>query len=431
MTHFVLLTPDKNQGPIMTTMNRILYHDLPPRRLDIPRHSVPSKKYLPQRPRMVGVYFTTAMSDSYIGTERIPVNTYRLHKTYTTIHVSLAALESQEHLYDSRDYKRGLVDPLETETCKVQYDWQRSYYPSCNHVMEQDLTQLELDSSGEPYVKLLANGYWRDVWKLQSGTEKMVLKTLRYEHDFKPRNYDRHRRDAVAMEQLTSSTWVMGIYGFCGNSGIFEFADGGSLEDSLFADDTTQEKWSPSEKLVVAYQVASGLAAVHDHPKEGVAAIAHTDITPGQYVYVGSAGAYKLNDFNRCRFISWDSEKNEACPFEVGNNPGIFRSPEEYAYKAETEKVDVYSMGNIFYSILTGLLPFEEEKDTKKVPSLVKGGGRPPISSNVLNSTDPFDQVLLNATYRCWVQDPMERASAREIQRYLEGTLLRLGIQKS
>jgi hypothetical protein len=56
-----------------------------------------------------------------------------------------------------------------------------------------------------------------------------------------PRNLDRHLRDAVAMEQLTSSPWVMGVYGFCGNSGIFEFADGGSLEDSIFADEKSEK----------------------------------------------------------------------------------------------------------------------------------------------------------------------------------------------
>ena len=143
---------------------------------------------------------------------------------------------------------------------------------------------------------------------------------------------------------------------------------------------------------MVAFQVASGLAAVHNLPKEGVPAIAHTDITSSQYVYVALAGFYKLNDFNRCRFITWDAKKNEACTFEVGKNPGIFRSPGEYAYsKGETEKIDVYSMG----IMMTGLYPFEDEKSSKKVASMVKGGHRPLISYyEILNSTDPFEQAL-------------------------------------
>ena len=144
-------------------------------------------------------------------------------------------------------------------------------------------------------------------------------------HDYVPRNYDRHRRDAVAMEQLTSSYFVMDIYAACGNSGLFQFADGGSLEDSIRYSKhrrKNEEPWSAKERLVVAYQAASGIADVHNFAKEGVAAIAHTDITSQQFVYVEKAGLYKLNDFNRARFLSWNKATNELCTYEVGNNPG-------------------------------------------------------------------------------------------------------------
>ena len=117
----------------------------------------------------------------------------------------------------------------------------------------------------------------------------------------------------------------MDIYGFCGNSGIFEYADGGSLDDSIFFGDDG-DKWTPSERLVVAYQVATGLADFHNWEKEGVPAIAHTDITTSQFVYVASAGIYKLNDFNRCRFIRWSQRRNTTCTYKVGNNPGTVSS---------------------------------------------------------------------------------------------------------
>jgi len=335
---------------------------------------------------------------------------------------------------ESREYRSNRADLLETETCQAQYEWQLHYRPNCNHLMEQDLTRVGVvDEDGHSYVRFLAHGYFRDVWKLQdrnAGPEKTALKTLRYEHDFTDRHFDRHRRDAVTMEQLTSSPWVVDIYGFCGNSGIFEYADGGSLEDTIFYDDDDDKKeWSSSERVVVAYQIASGLAAIHNYHKEGVAAIAHTDIGSPQYVYFKSSKSYKLNDFNRCRFLTWNNQTNEACPFEIGNSPGKGRSPEEYAYDWETEKIDVYSMGNIFYEIMTGYDVFHDVK-TKKAQSMVKKGSRPKISSTILNSPDPFDQALLHATRRCWEHDPKIRASAREIQRYLEDTLTKLRVQK-
>jgi hypothetical protein len=75
---------------------------------------------------------------------------------------------------------------------------------------------------------------------------------------------------------------------------------------------------------------------VHNIDKEGEPTIAHTDISPLQYIRVN--GIYKLNDFNRARFIAW-SKDNTMCPYEVGNNGGKNRSPEEYNYEPQTEKV--------------------------------------------------------------------------------------------
>ena len=74
---------------------------------------------------------------------------------------------------------------------------------------------------GEERVKLIANGYWRDVWLLNKAAARFpldvdeeitVLKTLRYRHDFTDRNYDRHRKDALASERLSGSEHVVDIF---------------------------------------------------------------------------------------------------------------------------------------------------------------------------------------------------------------------------
>lgn len=79
-----------------------------------------------------------------------------------------------------------------------------------------------------------------------------------------------------------------------------------------------------------------GLAAVHNCDKEGRPSIAHTDISPGQFVRVGNI--FKLNDFNRARFLRTNVSDGAICGFNVGSNPGKNRSPEEYLYLPETEK---------------------------------------------------------------------------------------------
>ena len=43
------------------------------------------------------------------------------------------------------------------------------------------------------------------------------------------------------------------------------------------------------------------------------------------------------------------------CGFTVDSNPSVYRSPEEYSYKEETEKIDIFSMGNIFYTLLADI----------------------------------------------------------------------------
>ena len=107
-----------------------------------------------------------------------------------------------------------------------------------------------------------------------------------------------------------------------------------------------------------------------------------------------------------------------------------FRSPEEYEYTDQTEKVDIFQLGNVLYSLLTGKYPFEDMQDSKKVEAKVKAGKRPYIPRSYRNSTDPFDQALLKVIEMSWVHEPKERASAREMQTFISSELKRLNDNK-
>lgn len=178
-----------------------------------------------------------------------------------------------------------------------------------------------------------------------------------------------------------------------------------------------------ANKLFPAAQIAKGLADVHNSDREGRAAMAHVDISPGQYVLVD--GVFKLNDFNRARFLAWNQRKDEMCKYYVGNNPGKNRSPEEYAYEGQTEMVDVYSLGNIFFSLLQDEMPFRGVK-AKNVYEKVKAGERPAIYRDLWESKDPVDQVLKEVMMASQAQNYKERSSARELQHVLEAKLKEL-----
>ncbi len=78
------------------------------------------------------------------------------------IHVPERAKQAQKHLENSKDYKRRLADPIETNHCKAQYDWQLSSFPTCNLVHEvADLTNLLYShkrKSGKQ-IRLIGNGW--------------------------------------------------------------------------------------------------------------------------------------------------------------------------------------------------------------------------------------------------------------------------------
>ena len=73
--------------------------------------------------------------------------------------------------------------------------------------------------------------------------EITVLKTLRYKHDFTDRNYDRHRKDALASERLSNSPNVVDIFAYCSNSAVFEYGPGGDIEGKLWPYDDEEDKY--------------------------------------------------------------------------------------------------------------------------------------------------------------------------------------------
>ena len=106
------------------------------------------------------------------------------------------------------------------------------------------------------------------------------------------------------------------------------------------------------------------------------------------------------------------------------------RSPEEYRYDNLNEKIDVYSMGNIFYSLLMDIKVFDKVP-AKKVQKNVLGGLRPPLNDAIKQSSNPVDIALVHAMDMCFKQDPKERASAKYVSDYLQTELQNLGIEDS
>jgi hypothetical protein len=104
-------------------------------------------------------------------------------------------------------------------------NWKSSYYPNCNafheigmdRIYDPTITSL-VDKTFDSY--LFSHGYYRDAWLLNNAEkhESAVLKTLRLKHDFTPRTFANVQRDAVIMERMTSSRYIVNMFGHCAAS---------------------------------------------------------------------------------------------------------------------------------------------------------------------------------------------------------------------
>ena len=299
------------------------------------------------------------------------------------------------------------------------------------------------DDTNREQLRLVNGGAFRHVWMIRDahdGITRRAMKTLRSlrikEKQFDLRNHDRHRRDAMSFEELSNSPLVVDLYASCSNTAIFDYANRGDLLGIFDEDDDAEEKgktpnedgqFGPSklEIMQIAYNVSMSVRDAHHFDEQGRPTMAHTDIKTDQFIY--QDGYYKLSDFNRVRFLAWNSKTNEQCGFLVGKNGGEYRAPEEYAYKEETEKVDVYSLGNVLYFLLV-----REEvwghRHHKEIYDLVKAGQRPKIPDEIYTRDGVFERYMIRAIESAWIHEPERRPSAAQVANIIkEGIELKKG----
>jgi serine/threonine protein kinase len=250
------------------------------------------------------------------------------------------------------------------------------------------------------------------------------------EHRFEEKVYEHNRIDAIAMERLTASPHVINLFGFCGNSVLTEYADGKRLGE--LADKSKKE---PLARLRIARDIAQGLADVHGIDGDGNATFVHLDINPANVVSIG--GTLKLNDFNIGIIRRWNRTSNEPCGFPAQYPNPQWRSPEEARGESNlTEKVDVFSMGHIFFRLICGHEPWNKLEPGGKpgkaeVNDKVERGVLPYIPPEIRQSNDPEEVAIRDAMLRCYTFDPSKRPSARFVARYLQQQLHRLEAARS
>ena len=106
------------------------------------------------------------------------------------------------------------------------------------------------------------------------------------------------------------------------------------------------------------------------------------------------------------------------------------RAPEEIIDAPLTEKIDVYSLGNVFYSILTGLL-VNGVYTTSQAHSRIVHGKTEDIDVSFFESRSPAEYALVKIIQLCWTYDAEDRPSIFDIVALLENALKSLSKNSS
>ena len=165
------------------------------------------------------------------------------------------------------------------------------------------------------------------------------------------------------------------------------------------------------EAAELLYKLAHALAIVH------AAGVVHRDLKP-QNVMIDQSGEPLVMDFGLARPVQADSPLTGT--HSVLGTPA-YMSSEQVNGEPASEQSDIYSLGVIFYQVLTGRLPFTGPL-AKLSASIVKGD--PPRPRKLRPNVDPdLEAICLKAMAR----QPADRyQSAKDMAEalgaYLEGS---------
>lgn len=156
-----------------------------------------------------------------------------------------------------------------------------------------------------------------------------------------------------------------------------------------------------AEKLEVARQIASALAAAHR------AGIIHRDLKPSNII-VNAQNHAKLLDFGIARKVDAAERLTQ-----TGQTPGTpaYMSPEQISNLEVDERSDVFSLGVLFYELFTGQRPFSGDNFFALAYAIVNEN---PISIESWQINLPED--LVNLIKRSLQKLPQKRfADAQEL----------------
>ena len=177
----------------------------------------------------------------------------------------------------------------------------------------------------------------------------VAIKVLRGDLSNDEKFVRRFQREALSASSLSHPN-IVEMYDVGEDNGIYyivmEYIEGQTLKQLL----KRRGSLTLSEAIDIMLQITEGMAHAHD------SYIIHRDLKP-QNIMIQDDGHIKITDFGIAKALnSTQLTQTNSVMGSVHYLP-----PEQAAGKGSTIKSDIYSMGIIFYELLTGSLPFKGE----------------------------------------------------------------------
>jgi serine/threonine protein kinase len=203
---------------------------------------------------------------------------------------------------------------------------------------------------GLEILEMIGRGGMGIVYKArQRDLDRVVaLKILPAAPDSDPAFAERFTREARALAKL-SHPHIVAIHDFGQRDGLYfflmEYVDGANLRQAMGAG-----QMSPEAAMAIVPQICDALQYAHDQ------GIVHRDIKP-ENVLVEKGGRVKIADFGLAKILA---NPNDITLTQAGAVMGTthYMAPEQVERPESVDRrADIFSLGVVFYQMLTGELP--------------------------------------------------------------------------
>jgi tetratricopeptide (TPR) repeat protein/tRNA A-37 threonylcarbamoyl transferase component Bud32 len=178
---------------------------------------------------------------------------------------------------------------------------------------------------------------------------------------------------------------------------VMEYIEGDTLERRIT---DLARPFRIDEFLPIAIQCASALVAAHEKR------IVHLDVKPAN-IMLTPQGQVKVCDFGVARRLSSDTSSTTTAlsdsRWAVAGTPA-YMAPEVVLNIQFDERADIFSLGTVFYEMLTGQNPFRSDTAIATTARVVSHTPLP-----ISETTPDFDSRLERILTRMMAKDPGER----------------------